>query len=144
MIRENEMEKNKRALYGDNEDPFRVDDVDRDLELTRNQATPSRSGSWDRESRHEAEDDQGGWPDSLGAAPGHGDLAVQPGAEASPLFSPGGDTYVEGGHYDDDNMSFAPGAVGGGAAAASAYHNDDMTMATEAQTAYTHGGGDDM
>ena len=75
--------------------------VDRDLELTRNDVTPSRSGSWDRESRHEAEDDQG-WPDSLGAAPGHEELAVQPGAEASPLFSPGGDTYVE-----DDNMSFA-------------------------------------
>ena len=97
---------------------------------------------WDRESRHEAEDDQGGWPDSLGAAPGHEELAVQPGAEASPLFSPGGDTYVE-----DDNMSFATGAVGGGAAAsaygASTYgHNDDMTMATEAQSTYHHG--DDM
>lgn len=105
MSRDNEMEKNKRALYGDNEDPFRVDDVDRDLELTR-ATTPSRSGSWDRESRHEAEDDQGGWPDSLGAAPGHEELAVQPGAEASPLFSPGGDTYV-----DDDNMSFAMGPI---------------------------------
>jgi len=53
-----------------------------------------------------------------------------------------GDTYV-----DDDNMSFATGAVGGGAAyggaaAASAYGHDDMTMATEAQSTYHHG--DDM
>ena len=124
--RDDEREAHKRALYAD-EDPFRADD-ERDV-------TPQRSG-YEEESRHGTDQD-GQWPVEQGQ-----NVQQQ---DASPLFSPGQEE-----HYDDDNMSFATGAVGGGAAAA-AYgddmtmasgvtYGDDMTMASAAPPAY---GGDD-
>lgn len=111
--RDDEREAHKRALYAD-EDPSRADDEN---------VTPQRSG-YEEDSRHGTDED-GQWPVEQGQ-----DAQRQ---DASPLFSPGQEE-----HYDDDNMSFATGAVGGGAAAAA--YGDDMTMASAAPPAY---GGDD-